>query len=52
MHGLLVFVSLMGGVAAFGFIGLVLGPVAVATLTTLLEAVMPTDGDEPPPAAA
>ena len=52
MHGLLVFVSLMGGVAAFGFIGLVLGPVAVATLTTLLEAVMPTDGDESPPAAA
>jgi predicted PurR-regulated permease PerM len=41
MHGLLVFISLMGGIGAFGFIGLVMGPVAVATLTTLLEAVMP-----------
>ena len=48
MHGLLIFVSLMGGVAAFGFIGLVLGPVVVATLSTLLEAVMPP---APEPAA-
>jgi predicted PurR-regulated permease PerM len=45
MPGLLVFVSLMGGMAAFGFIGLVIGPVAVATMMILLEAVMP-----PPPA--
>jgi predicted PurR-regulated permease PerM len=44
LHGLLVFISLMGGVAAFGFIGLVVGPVALATLETLLGAVM----DEPP----
>lgn len=44
MHGLLVFISLMGGIGAFGFIGLVMGPVAVATLTTLLEAVMPKPG--------
>ena len=41
MHGLLVFLSLMGGVGAFGFIGLVLGPVVVATMATLLESVMP-----------
>ena len=39
MHGLLVFVSLLGGMAAFGFIGLVIGPVAIAALGTLLEAV-------------
>ena len=58
MHGLLVFISLMGGIGAFGFIGLVMGPVAVATLTTLLEAVMPKPkvraahaaATEPPPA--
>ena len=41
MHGLLVFISLMGGVAAFGFIGLVLGPVIVATGSTLLDTVLP-----------
>jgi len=68
MHGLLVFISLMGGVGAFGFIGLVLGPVAVAPLTTLFEAVMPETEEpdaqataavappdppeQPPPAAA
>jgi predicted PurR-regulated permease PerM len=40
MHGLLVFVSLLGGMAAFGFIGLVIGPVAIAALGTLLEAVL------------
>lgn len=47
MHGLLVFLSLMGGVAAFGFIGLVLGPVIVATATTLLEAVLPPKPEGP-----
>jgi predicted PurR-regulated permease PerM len=49
MHGLLVFISLLGGMAAFGFIGLVIGPVAIATLATLLGAVMesePADGPE------
>jgi len=40
MHGLLVFVSLLGGMAAFGFIGLVIGPVAIAALGTLLDAVL------------
>jgi predicted PurR-regulated permease PerM len=43
--GLLVFISLMGGMAAFGFIGLVIGPVAIAALTTLLGGVIE---DEPP----
>lgn len=52
MPGLLVFVSLMGGVAAFGFIGLVLGPVVVAALSTLLEVVMlpPAPPSDSPPA--
>jgi len=40
MHGLLVFVSLLGGVAAFGFIGLVIGPVVMAAMTTLLETLL------------
>jgi predicted PurR-regulated permease PerM len=50
MHGLLVFISLMGGMAAFGFIGLVVGPVAIAALGTLLGAVRDGDPDGPQPA--
>jgi predicted PurR-regulated permease PerM len=38
LKGLLVFVSLLGGVAAFGLIGLVLGPVVMATVIGLLDA--------------
>ena len=38
LNGLLVFVSLLGGVAAFGLIGLVLGPVIMATAIGLLDA--------------
>ena len=37
MNGLLVFISLMGGVTAFGFIGIVLGPLVAATVVALLE---------------
>jgi predicted PurR-regulated permease PerM len=37
MNGLLVFLSLMGGVSAFGFIGIVLGPLVAATVVALLE---------------
>jgi predicted PurR-regulated permease PerM len=47
MHGLLVFVSLLGGVAAFGFIGLVIGPVIMAAFETLLASAAPVT--EPPP---
>ena len=36
MNGLVVFVSLLGGVAAFGALGLVLGPVLVATAAALV----------------
>ena len=49
MHGLLVFISLLGGMAAFGFIGLVIGPVTMAAIGTLLDAVLedqPADGPE------
>jgi len=34
------FVALLGGVAAFGFIGIVLGPVVVAVATALLNAYL------------
>jgi predicted PurR-regulated permease PerM len=52
MHGLLVFISLLGGMAAFGFIGLVIGPVAIAAIGTLLGAVLkdePADGPDAAP---
>lgn len=53
MHGLLVFISLMGGVVAFGFIGLVVGPVIMAAFETLLGAVAPAiDSPAAAPAAA
>jgi predicted PurR-regulated permease PerM len=38
LNGLLVFVSLLGGIAAFGFLGLVLGPVIMATAIGVLDA--------------
>jgi predicted PurR-regulated permease PerM len=37
MNGLVLLISLLGGVAAFGFVGLVLGPVVFATATSLLD---------------
>ena len=37
MNGLLMFISLLGGVSAFGFIGLVLGPVVAATVISILQ---------------
>lgn len=36
--GLVVFLGLLGGVAAFGFVGLILGPVVLVTAGTLLDA--------------
>ncbi len=38
MNGLLLFISLLGGAAAFGSVGLVAGPVLVATAMALLDA--------------
>jgi predicted PurR-regulated permease PerM len=37
LNGLLVFVSLLGGLAAFGILGLVLGPVIMATTIGMLD---------------
>jgi predicted PurR-regulated permease PerM len=38
LNGLLVFVSLLGGIAVFGLLGMVLGPVVVATAVGVFEA--------------
>ena len=37
MNGLLMFLSILGGIASFGFIGLILGPVVMAAAVSLLE---------------
>jgi predicted PurR-regulated permease PerM len=38
LNGLLVFISVLGGVAAFGMLGIVLGPIVVATAMGVLDA--------------
>jgi predicted PurR-regulated permease PerM len=40
INGLVIFVSLLGGIAVFGLIGLVLGPVLVVTALGLLDAYL------------
>jgi predicted PurR-regulated permease PerM len=37
MHGAVVFFALIGGIAAFGMIGLLIGPLAVAMLLAILR---------------
>lgn len=37
LHGLLVFISVLGGISAFGLLGVVLGPLIVATTVGLLR---------------
>ena len=37
LNGLLIFISIVGGIAAFGLLGMVLGPVVVATAVGVLE---------------
>ena len=38
LNGLLIFISLLGGVSAFGLVGLVLGPVVMATAIGMIKA--------------
>jgi predicted PurR-regulated permease PerM len=38
LNGLLIFIGLLGGVSAFGLLGLILGPVVIAVAVALLEA--------------
>ena len=52
MSTLVLLISLLGGVSAFGFIGIVLGPVVAAVLTALVESYHLVDDDDEPPAAA
>lgn len=47
MNGLLLFVSLLGGVAAFGTVGLVLGPVLMATALGVFDALASEAGAPP-----
>lgn len=48
MNGLVTFVALLGGVAAFGFIGLVFGPVVIAVAMALFDPTLRTaEGVEP-----
>ncbi len=60
MSTLVLIISLLGGVSAFGFIGIVLGPVVAAVLTALVESYVlvpeaepaaPETVPEPPPVA-
>lgn len=37
LNGLLVFISILGGIAAFGFLGIVLGPIVIAVADALVE---------------
>ena len=48
MNGLLMFISLLGGVSVFGLLGIVLGPLITAIVTGLFEAYT-TDGELPNP---
>ncbi len=47
---LLIFSGVIGGMFAFGLVGIFVGPVVLAVAYTLLEAWM-QDGEQPPPAA-
>lgn len=46
VNGLVIFIGLLGGVAAFGFIGLVLGPVVLVAAGTFVEAAAAPDETE------
>lgn len=45
MNGLLMFLSIVGGIVSFGFIGLILGPVVMAAAVSLLGLMRPDSGD-------
>ena len=47
MNTLVLILSLMGGATAFGFIGIVLGPLVAAILTALVESYHPAEAGEP-----
>ncbi len=48
VNGLVVFIGLLGGLTAFGFVGLVLGPIVLVTAGTLLDALTRVRRTPPP----
>lgn len=50
VNGLVVFIGLLGGLTAFGFVGLVLGPIVLVTAGTLLDALTRQARRPSPPA--
>ena len=52
LNGLLVFISVLGGIAVFGVLGIVLGPIVVATAVGVLDVYSEKDIGNAAPAAA
>ncbi len=52
VSGLVLFIGLLGGVSAFGFVGLVVGPVVLVIAGTLIEALTRPPAPPPPPTDA
>lgn len=50
MNGLVIFLSLVGGIAVFGLLGIVLGPVLIATALALVSAYIDSVAREAAPA--
>jgi predicted PurR-regulated permease PerM len=51
LNGLLVFISVLGGIAVFGILGVVLGPIVVATAVGILDVYLGKDKMHRPAAA-
>ena len=49
LNGLLVLISVVGGIGAFGLLGIVLGPVLIAVAVAVLEAERERRAGVPPP---
>jgi predicted PurR-regulated permease PerM len=51
LNGLLVFISVLGGIAVFGVLGVVLGPIVVATAVGILDVYSGADANRAAPEA-
>jgi predicted PurR-regulated permease PerM len=51
LNGLLVFISVLGGIAVFGVLGVVLGPIVVATAVGILDVYSGADAERAGPEA-
>ena len=51
MNGLVIFVSLLGGLNVFGLLGIVLGPIVVVTALALVQSYVDTVPDDAPASA-